>query len=61
MTDVLKQLLTYNDHANRRFIETVRQAKPASERISVVFSHILNAHSIWNTVGWHALSHRRAW
>ncbi|MBI3466928.1 MAG: hypothetical protein HY000_28270 [Planctomycetes bacterium] len=49
MRDVLKQLLTYNDNANCRFIETIRAAEPSSERIITIFSHILNAHRIWNT------------
>lgn len=49
MEQVLRELLAYNDDANRRFIETIRQAKPSSERVAVIFSHILNAHTIWNT------------
>jgi len=48
MKDVLKQLLTYNDEANRRFIDAVLAARPAGERVGVILSHILNAHHIWN-------------
>jgi uncharacterized damage-inducible protein DinB len=47
LKDVLKQLLTYNDEANRRFIEVVLVAQPA-DRVGAIFSHVLNAHQIWN-------------
>jgi uncharacterized damage-inducible protein DinB len=49
MRDVLQQLLTYNDEANRRFIDTVLAARSANERLGVILSHILNAHQIWNS------------
>jgi hypothetical protein len=48
MEDLLRQLLTYNHKANRRFIDAVLAAGPASDRIPAVLSHILNAHRIWN-------------
>src|SRR5437868_5789136 len=48
MKDLLKQLLTYNDEANRRFIDAVLAARPANDRIGTIFSHILNAHRFWN-------------
>jgi uncharacterized damage-inducible protein DinB len=47
--EFLVRFLTYNDHANRQFIDTIAAAQPKSERIASVFSHILNAHRIWNT------------
>jgi uncharacterized damage-inducible protein DinB len=47
MKEILTQLLTYNDEANRRFIETVLVARPA-ERVGTILSHVLNAHKIWN-------------
>ncbi len=47
MQAMLKQLYAYNDTANRRFIETFLAVQPTAERISSVFSHILNAHRIW--------------
>ena len=48
MKDVLKQLLTYNEEANRRFIDAVLSGGPVGERVGVIFSHILNAHHFWN-------------
>ena len=48
MKDVLKQLLTYNEEANRRFIDAVLSAGPVGERVGVILSHILNAHHFWN-------------
>jgi uncharacterized damage-inducible protein DinB len=49
MKTFLIQFLTYNDDANRRFIEAIASARPQNERIFQIFSHILNAHRIWNT------------
>ena len=48
MKDVLKQLLAYNEEANRRFIDAVLSGGPVGERVGVIFSHILNAHHFWN-------------
>jgi uncharacterized damage-inducible protein DinB len=48
MKDILKRLLTYNDEANRRFIESVLSSRPIGERVGVILSHVLNAHQIWN-------------
>jgi uncharacterized damage-inducible protein DinB len=47
MKEILDQLLTYNDEANRRFIEAVLTARQA-ERVGAILSHVLNAHHIWN-------------
>ena len=48
MKDNLKQLLTYNDEANRQVIEAILAARPVSERVGIILSHILNAQQIWN-------------
>lgn len=48
MSDVLHRLLTYNLEANRRYIDILRHSPPAAERVGSIFSHILNAHRIWN-------------
>ena len=49
MKNFLIRFLTYNDEANRRFIHTIRLARPEAKRIDKIFSHVLNAHRIWNT------------
>lgn len=49
MRNFLTRFLTYNDEANRRFIDAIDSARPKAERIDRVFSHILNAHRIWHT------------
>ncbi len=48
MKDFLVRMLNYNDNANRRFIEAIQAQRPAGERITAIFCHILNAHRIWN-------------
>jgi uncharacterized damage-inducible protein DinB len=45
MREILERLLTYNDEANRRFIEAALTS-PA-ERVGAILSHVLNAHHIW--------------
>lgn len=49
MKDFLRRFLTYNDEANRRFIDTIQRTRPNAERIDLIVSHIVNAHHIWNT------------
>jgi uncharacterized damage-inducible protein DinB len=48
MENILKTLLAYNDFSNRRFIETLNASNEDLEKEMYLFSHILNAHNIWN-------------
>ncbi len=48
MKEILQQLLTYSHEANGAFIHAIHAAPSANERVSVILSHILNAHRIWN-------------
>ena len=48
MNDVFARLFAYNDQSNRRYIDAVRGLDPIPERAASIFSHVLNAHRIWN-------------
>jgi uncharacterized damage-inducible protein DinB len=49
MKDFLIRFLSYNDDANCRVIEAIQAAGSHSERVGQIFSHVLNAHRVWNT------------
>ena len=42
------QLFDYNFYCNKRFIETCAQLQQIPEQSQRLFSHVLNAHHIWN-------------
>ncbi len=44
----LNQLFDYNYYCNKKLIETCNSAEKVSEKSIELFSHILNAHHIWN-------------
>ena len=48
MNDVIAKLFAHNDQSNRRYIEALRARNPIPDRASSIFSHVLNAHRIWN-------------
>lgn len=50
MGDFFKDLFQYNRDCNQRLAELIgRHADEASDRTTHLFSHILNAHHIWNS------------
>ncbi len=48
MNAFFHQLFDYNFYCNRKYIETCSQLKTVPEECIRLFSHILNAHHIWN-------------
>lgn len=48
MEQILHYLYDYNFNANRSLIEALKEAEPDHPEIDRIFSHILNAHHIWN-------------
>ena len=48
MKAFFNQLFDYNFHYNKKLIETCRDLKTVPEEVIRLFSHILNAHHIWN-------------
>ena len=42
------QLFDYNFYCNKKFIETCAQLEGVPEQSKRLFSHLLNAHHIWN-------------
>ena len=48
MDAVFARLFAHNEQSNRRYVEALRALRPIPERASSIFSHVLNAHRIWN-------------
>lgn len=49
MKDFFQDLLYYNNHFNNRIIDVLKDNPHlVSEKCIKLFSHVLNAHSIWN-------------
>lgn len=49
MTPFFKELFTYNRHCNQQLADVfIKQPNTTSEKAISLFSHILNAHHIWN-------------
>ncbi len=48
MKAFLNQLFDYNFDCNKRLIEAFGKTDEISEKSKMLFSHILNAHHIWN-------------
>lgn len=48
MRAYLQQLFDYNYYCNKEIIEACSRAKDVPEKSRELFSHILNAHHIWN-------------
>ncbi|MEN8790391.1 MAG: DinB family protein [Flavobacteriaceae bacterium] len=48
MKSFLDQLFDYNFHSNKKLIEECQKLKKVPEKSLSLFSHILNAHHIWN-------------
>ncbi|MFZ9003024.1 MAG: DinB family protein [Robiginitalea sp.] len=48
MRAYLQQLFDYNYFCNKEIIEACSKAKKVPDRSRELFSHILNAHHIWN-------------
>ncbi|QLG45142.1 DinB family protein [Costertonia aggregata] len=48
MKAFLNQLFDYNFYCNKKYIEEFNIMKNIPEKSNVLFSHILNAHHIWN-------------
>lgn len=48
MKGFLHQLFDYNFYCNKKLIEHLAQLEKVPERCVVLFSHILNAHHVWN-------------
>ncbi len=48
MKAYLQQIFDYNYHCNRKIIEACSEMETVPESIRKRFSHILNAHHIWN-------------
>jgi len=48
MKAFLNQLFDYNFDCNKRLIEAFGKTATVSEKSGMLFSHILNAHHIWN-------------
>ena len=49
MKGFLHQLFDYNFYCNKKLIEHFNQMEHVPEQCMVLFSHILNAHHIWNS------------
>jgi len=47
MSDILVDFLAYHDEANQAYIHRLTRADKVPEAALHLFSHILNAHSIW--------------
>ena len=43
------QLFDYNFYCNKKFIETCAQLQHVPEQSQRLFSHVLNAHHLWNS------------
>ncbi|MEZ4810015.1 MAG: DinB family protein [Allomuricauda sp.] len=48
MKGFLQQLFDYNFYCNKKLIEQCNSLEKIPERSTKLFSHILNAHHIWN-------------
>lgn len=48
MRAFFNQLFDYNFYSNKRLIESCLELKEVPEEVRRLFSHILNAHHIWN-------------
>ncbi len=48
MKSFLDQLFDYNFHSNKKLIEECQKLDKVPEKSASLFSHILNAHHIWN-------------
>ena len=48
MKAFFNQLFDYNFHYNKKLIETCLEMKTVPDEVTRLFSHILNAHHIWN-------------
>lgn len=48
MKAFFNQLFDYNFHCNKKLIETCMELKTVPEEVIRLFSHILNAHHLWN-------------
>ena len=48
MKAFFNQLFDYNFHYNKKLIETCLEMKTVPEEVVRLFSHVLNAHHIWN-------------
>jgi len=48
MKPFFNQLFDYNFYCNKSLIEKCKELKEVSEKTISLFSHILNAHHIWN-------------
>ena len=49
MKSFLNQLFDYNFYCNKKLIEECNKLEKVPEKSSSLFSHILNAHHIWNS------------
>lgn len=47
MENLLADYLAYHDEANGRYIQALAREPRAPERAHLLFSHVLNAHTIW--------------
>lgn len=48
MKPLFNSLFDYNFHCNKQLIATFANTDKVPEKSSVLFSHILNAHHLWN-------------
>jgi uncharacterized damage-inducible protein DinB len=49
MVDFFKELFTYTHHFNQKLAEVIAQREQEiPEKVVQLFSHILNAHHVWN-------------
>lgn len=48
MKSLFHQLFDYNFYCNKKLIEQFQDLKSAPEKSQELFSHMLNAHHIWN-------------
>ncbi|MDN5205115.1 DinB family protein [Fulvivirgaceae bacterium BMA10] len=62
MKHFFKELFEYNHQMNQLLIEeSLKLGKPLPERSISLFSHVLNAHDIWNTRVMSKPSHYGVW
>ena len=47
--EFFKQLFDYNHHSNQHLIDVFDKHNFSPEKLIQLFSHVLNAHHIWNT------------
>lgn len=48
MKQFLQQLFDYNYHSNKRLMKFCSDLETVPEKTEALFSHILNAHHLWN-------------